>query len=198
MTIADDRAEALSAARPDRFARVRQEAFDHAAAHGCDAFPASALKARELAVLVRAMHATYALELRAGLGYSALHIASSFGHTGHLDAIERDRQHAELASSSIQRYAMGEHVRLHRGEAGEILPALSGPYDVAVLDGPLAEAMALYEHIVRLVRTGGSIISWPGDDDPASAELLARMAGDDRLLATFGPGLRAVLAVRIR
>jgi len=198
MTSTHERAESLTRLHPDRFAEVREEAVAHCAEHGCDATPVSFERARELGVLVRAMHASYVLELGTGLGYGGLHIVDAFGRTGRLDTVERDPVHAGLAEANFRRFAFTERVRVHAGRAAEVVPALNGPYDLIALDANPAGHLELYEHLLRLVRTSGSIVVAPGAGGEAAPALLARLAEDDRVLPSFGPGLRHVVAVRLR
>ncbi len=198
MATAEDRVESLTQLHPDRFADVRNEAVTHCAEHGCDAIPATFLRAREMGVLVRAMHASYVLELDAGLGYGGLHVVDAFGRTGRLDTIERDPGHAALAGASFRRFAFAERVRVHCGRVVEVVPALSGPYDLIALNGAAAACLPVFEDLIRLVRTGGAIILGKASDEMASSAFHSRLAEDDRLLPSFGPGLRHTLAVRQR
>ena len=198
MTTADDPAETLTRLHPDRFAEVREEALAHGAEHGCGTAPPTFLRVRELAVLVRAMHASYVLELGTGLGYGGLHIVDAFGRTGRLDTVERDPAHAKLAEANFRRFAFDERVRVHCGRAAEVVSALNGPYDLIVLDDDSVGYLALYEDLLRLVRTGGSIIAGAGSEDASLPGFLARLAEDDRVLPSFGPGLRHTVAVKQR
>jgi len=198
MSSADDRAESLTRFHSDRFAEMREEAVAHCAKHGCQAMPAPFLRARELGVLVRAMHASYVLELGTGLGYVGLHIMDAFGRTGRLDTVERDPGHAGLAEANFRRFAFAERVRVHSGRATDVVPALSGPYDLITLDADPAGHIELYEHLLRLVRTSGSIIVSPGADGEVAPALLSHLAEDDRVLPSFGPGLRHAVVVRLR
>ncbi len=204
-------AQGLVARRPDRYADVAAQYEPHRDNHRCTVFPPTPLSAREIGVFVRAMHASYVLELGTGLGYGGLHVAASFGATGRLDTIEIDPTHAAIAAENFRRFALEERVRLNQGAAHEVISALSGPYDLVVMDCDWADYPPLYEDIVRLVRTGGSIIlanvaplGWEIDGEAALPdanllrEFLERLADDDRLLASFGPALTQVVATRLR
>lgn len=196
-----DAAFALTMHRPDRFAAVREGADAHRLDHGCHLEVLSELEARELAVIVRATHSSYVLEIGTGIGYSGLHIAAGFGATGRLDTIEADPQHARLATEAFARYALDERTRVHAAAAHEVVPALSGPYDLLVLDTEWAVYPRLYEHFIRLLRIGGSLYLVPREGfgaNPESDPFLRRLADDDRLLPWFAPHLRRVLATRTR
>lgn len=197
MTETIDRAEHLTSLRPDRFGEVREQALAHCAEHGCDGAPATPRRARELAVLTRATHASYVLEFGTGLGYSGLHTASSFGHTGRLDTIEHDPIHAGLAEENFRRFALGERVRVNRGRIREVVAALNGPYDLAVLDSDPADYPAMFEDILRLVRVGGSILVHAAAASPGLDEYLERLAEDVRVLPAFSPLAHHAVAFRV-
>lgn len=191
----------------DRFADVRGEALTHHAEHGCTLAELSLTDGRELAVLVRATRASYVLELGGGLGYSGLNITSSFGHTGRLDTIEPDSEHARLIGQNFARFALEDRVRVHNARPAEVVPALSGPYDMIVINEGQMALDLIYEDLVRLTRTNGSIVmlrsgiqaSAVGESAPFFVPpILARIAEDERLLASFGERLECVLATRIR
>jgi predicted O-methyltransferase YrrM len=182
---------------PDRFAEVAAAAAAHAREHGCNPGVLDFASGRDVEVLCRALRASYVLELDTGLGYLGLFVAQAFGYTGHLDTVEHDPGHANLAEQTFRRFGYGERVRVHRGNASEIVPALNGPYDLILLHGEGAARPALHEQLVRLVRIGGSLLVYPpgADAGRAYADVLA---ADYRLLTSFPPGLERMLAVRTR
>ncbi len=198
MNAARDLAESLTLARPDRFAEVREAAIAHTSEHQCDGGPASLLRAREAAVLVRATRASYVLELGTGLGYSSLHALDVFGRTGRLDTIESDPLHARLAEENFSRYGYSDRVRVYTGRDADVLAGLNGPYDLVILDSNPSGYPSLFEDAVRLLRTGGLLLANIAGGEPPAESFLRRLAGDDRLLCSFGAGLEHTLAVRLR
>lgn len=75
------------------------------------------------------------LEVGTAIGYSALLLAEYFPLT-EIDTIEIDALRNERAVSVMQAAGFEQRVRCHLGDAGEVLPALTGPYDFVYLDGP--------------------------------------------------------------
>ncbi|MCZ2111976.1 MAG: class I SAM-dependent methyltransferase [Dehalococcoidia bacterium] len=196
-----DPALSLTHRRPDRFATVRESAPAHRLEHGCDLDVLNEVEARELAVMVRATHSSYVLELGTGIGYSGLHIAASFGTTGRLDTIESDPRHARMAAHSFAYFALDERTRVHTAPAEDVVPALSGPYDLLILDAAWVAYPGLYEQFIRLLRTGGSLCLFPREGPgrgPETDPFLRRLASDDRLLPWFAPGLQRIIATRVR
>lgn len=198
----DDLAEQLTAHRPDRYAEVLDGAVAHRAAHGCTLAIPTAAQARELAVVVRATRATYVLELGAGLGYAAFHMVGAFGYTGRLDAVEGDPVHATIMEENARRFALEERIRVQRAAAAEVVSALSGPYDLLVIHPGSGDMTLVYEDLMRLLRINGSLVALAGSDATGTrregeAGFAERLADDDRILPSFGPGDR-VFATRIR
>ncbi len=191
-------AEALTGLKPDRFADLLPATDAHGREHGCDLGSAPVLPAREIGVLVRATRASYVLEVGTGLGYCGLHAVDGFGRTGRLDTIERDQVHAQLAEENFRRYGLADRVRVHCGREADVLAGLNGPYDMLVLHAGPAGDERSFEDILRLLRTGGTLLVNSSGGGPALDSFLRRLATDDRLLPSFGPGMHHVVAVRIR
>lgn len=196
MTNDPDSATALTLRKPDRFADVREATVAHVGEHGCGLIAATVVEARGFAVFVRATRSSHVLQLGSGLGYTSLHLAAALGRTGRLDVVEPDQTHAEAAVANVRRFALDERVRIHHGNARDVVPALSGPYDLAVLETERDDYPWLFDDLVRLLRTGGSVFA------PAGALLperfLDQLAADERLEAWFGPDLQRVVATRTR
>lgn len=191
----------LTSRRGTRYESVREEIEAHRAEHGCDTQRWSLLQARELAVLVRATHSSYVLQVGGGNGYGVLQVASALGSTGRVDVVEPDSVHASLIADNLERYGLGERVRIHAAAASEVVPPLSGPYDLIVGDAGWATYLPLYEDLLRLLRTGGTLYLLPRGApgaEPGADPLLGHLAEDERLLTWFAPDLERVLAVRVR
>lgn len=194
-----DAAAALTGSRSERFDALRHDVTAHAAEHGCGFVPAPATDLRELEVLTRATHSSYVLQVGAGLGEGALHIADAFGRTGRLDVIEPEAPHAAFIERAVQRFALDEVVRVNNAPAVEVITGLSGPYDLVVFHGSLRAFDAAYEDVIRLLRTGGSLaIVGATARDAGEGSGLARLAGESRMLPWFAPGLVRILATRVR
>ena len=192
----------LTLRRPDRYEKVRETIQGHRKDHHCAVEPMSHQDGRELAVITRATRSSYVLEVGSVLGYSGLNIVSSFGQTGRLDIVEPDPQHARLAEEAFERFTVAERVRINNSTVQDVVPALAGLYDLIVFNEGWAALADVYEHWLRLVRIGGTLLVRSGaagpDDQRSVADLLGRIADDDRLDPWFAPRLERVLATRQR
>ena len=143
----------------DPFAGVYEASERHRDEHGCDVYPSNPLSMRLLCVLVAALAPRRVLEVGAGLGYSALHLASAAGADVRLDTVERDPGHAEAARRHIAAAGLAKRVTVHTGAADAVLASLEGPYDLVYDDAWFMEEPAHLPRAVELLRTGGLMVT---------------------------------------
>jgi predicted O-methyltransferase YrrM len=178
----------------DRFAAVFDQSEQHRQEHGadCTVYPTSS--GPLLGALVEATHARRILEVGCGLGYSALWLADGALPDGHVDTIEKDDAHADIARDNAAEYGFDDMITVHAGRAVDVLPHLDGPYDLVFCDGDLDEYAACLAHFVRLLRHGGLLITsnlFLGvytDDLPGiqqAIEYRERILDDPRLRTAF-------------
>ncbi len=114
--------------------------------------------AETLALLIataREMGAREILEIGAGEGLTSIALFSETG--AKVTAIERDKERAATARARIAEF--GADVRLLEGEAGELLPRLTGPYDLIFLDAAKVQYRRFYPEVKRLLPPGGVLFS---------------------------------------
>jgi predicted O-methyltransferase YrrM len=185
------RASEFLVSAPDRFAELAP------AAEGQEQpTTAARLRARYLAALAAATRATYVLCVGDGLAHAAFHVAAGFGHTGHLDLVAANPEVARDVLAAIRRHSYEERVRLHAASAINVVPSLNGPLDLVIADVAGLDWETLYEPLVRLVRTGGSLaLIAPA---PEGDGWVARLAADERLYVHVPETESPILAVRRR
>ena len=214
MSAGEEFAHELLGAQPDRFASVLAHLPEDVRL-GAMAF------ARRLAALVRATRATYVLHVASDLGsgpeaaavasYANLHIAGSFGHTGHLEVVVDHEHIANTITAQAERHALADRVRVHAGDAPSVVRALNGPYDLAVVGVRWRQYERLASDITRLVRIGGALTivnlaplpaalaEDRGDEAALSLQRFLRsLAADERYVLTTGLDFAGVIAARIR
>lgn len=77
----------------------------------------------------------------------------------HLTAIEYNAERATRARENFRLFGLNERVKLHEGDAGEILPMLEGEYDLIFLDGPKVQYRRYLPDCKRLLKRGGVLLS---------------------------------------
>jgi predicted O-methyltransferase YrrM len=164
-----------------------------------------------------AVHASYVLSLGDELAFPALKVAGGFGPVGRLDLVIGDPELAKAAEGFLTPLDMVEAVRVHRGNPSQVVPGINGPYDLVLARMAPGAFLDLYEPLVRLLRTGGTLLlgPWrrpgdcvefeaPGPDDGEApppereAELLERLADDARFLTHLPDTESPLIAVRRR
>lgn len=75
------------------------------------------------------------LEIGTAIGYSALLMAERFPKA-EIDTVELDEERHHRAKEVMERAGLSDRVHCYLGDAGEVIPTLSGPYDFLFLDGP--------------------------------------------------------------
>jgi predicted O-methyltransferase YrrM len=144
----------------DPFADVHEACEPHREAHGpdCGVYPAAPEKMHTLATIVKAIGARRGLEIGGGLGYSALWLADALPPDGQLETIDRHAVHVSLIDEAARRYGLAKRLKGVLGEAKDVLPRPTDPYDFIHDDGWFGEQPAYYERMVELLRPGGLLI----------------------------------------
>jgi predicted O-methyltransferase YrrM len=187
----------------DPFEPLRRASHDHREQHGpgCSVYPTSS--GPLLAVLAATIRAERILEVGCGLGYSALCLAHGSGAL--VETIERDAEHTRLAELEIARAGYGDRIRVICGQAADILPGLSGPYDLIFSDADPEEMPIALDHFLRLLPPRGLLVSanlflaqfvpgLPGIEQ--MAQYRQRIVDDERLLTAIVPGGLALSCLR--
>ena len=108
--------------------------------------------------LVRVMGARRVLEVGTYLGLSATAFAQAVGEGGHVDTVEVEPEHADIAEGWFGEGGLADRVTVHRGPALEVVPGLTGPYDICFLDGAKVDNPKLLELCTARTRKGGVIL----------------------------------------
>lgn len=81
------------------------------------------------------------LEIGTAIGYSALLLAERFPEA-EVDTVELDEKRRARALRALEEAGAAGRVRCLAGDAAEVIPRLTGPYDFLYLDGPKGQYLA--------------------------------------------------------
>lgn len=81
------------------------------------------------------------LEIGTAIGYSALLLAERFPEAA-VDTVELDEKRRARALRAVEEAGAAGRVRCLAGDAAEVIPRLTGPYDFLYLDGPKGQYLA--------------------------------------------------------
>ncbi len=182
----------------------------HRRKHGpdCDLYPSDPLQAPLWSVLASLTHARRFLEVGCGHGYTTAVMASAAGPNCHVDTIEANRTHADLAEQALRQRGLSGRIRILRGRGETILPRLKDHYDILFLDDDWREYPGYLRHIRRLTRPGSIIVTanlaplfggW-GQGLPGKAAIqsyLTRLVRDPHFRTYIVPGEWHALSVRL-
>ncbi len=137
---------------------VLDAALADSAAAGLPAIQVSAPQGKLLQLLARLVGARRILEVGTLGGYSTIWLARGLTPGGHLDTLEVDPRHAEVAQVNLLRAGLADAVTVHLGPAIDTLPALAGPYDLVFVDADKRSNPDYVRAALGLTRPGGVIV----------------------------------------
>lgn len=98
------------------------------------------------------------LEIGTAVGYSALVMHTYAPEPCSIVTIEKDEERAQQARENFARFG-AEEITLLQGDAAEILPGLTGPFDFIFLDAAKGQYIRYLPEIIRLLRPGGMLLT---------------------------------------
>ena len=125
------------------------------------------LQGRLLKMFVRMINPRNILELGTFTGYSALCLAEGLiAPDGELHTIEIDDELEDFICSHFEASPLADRIKLHIGDAREILPTLGKTFDLVFMDANKREYCEYYDMVFPLLSPGGFIIAdntlWDG------------------------------------
>lgn len=99
------------------------------------------------------------LEVGCAIGYSAILMSQYLADGGSITTLEWDAETAEIARKNIEKAGLSDKIKVVLGDAKDIVPSLTGEYDVIFLDGPKAHYIYMLNDCIRLLKKGGMLIS---------------------------------------
>ena len=102
----------------------------------------------------------HVLEIGTFTGYSLACLADGAKKLGgSVDAIEINKELDYIIEEGLQRAGVAEMVKVHYGDALEILPSIAEEYDLVFIDADKRQYPQYYELVKPLVRSGGYILA---------------------------------------
>ena len=98
------------------------------------------------------------LEIGTAVGYSASCFVK-YAEDAIVDTIELDEERAKQAIENVKKIGVNKNINIIIGNAVEILPTLSGEYDIVFIDAAKSKYSIFLEEGIRLIRNGGLILA---------------------------------------
>ena len=102
---------------------------------------------------------TRILEIGTAVGYSAIRFSKYLTEQGYIDTIERDVERVKEAKNNIEDLKLQDKIHIFEGDALEILPTLTGPYDVVFIDAAKGKYPIFLTEALRMLEKNGIIIA---------------------------------------
>ncbi len=124
------------------------------------------LQGRILYMLCQMIQPKRVLELGTFAGYSALCMAEALPEDGEIHTIEVNDEIEEFAQGFFDLSEHGHKVKLHIGDALEIIPTLDDVFDLVFIDANKRHYEDYYNSVFEKIRSGGYLIAdnilWDG------------------------------------
>lgn len=152
-----------------------------------------AYQGRLLALLSKLIAPKHILEIGTYTGYSALSLAEGLNPNGRIDTIDINEELQEMQRRYFDASGFGKQIFQHIGNASDIIPTLSGMFDMVFIDADKEQYPLYFDLIIDRVPSGGMIIAdnvlWSGKvmnkaDDEATQALQVfnkKMVDDTRV-----------------
>lgn len=99
------------------------------------------------------------LEVGTAVGFSAILMAQNTDPDCHITTIEKYEKRVGEARENFAAAGCQDRITLLEGDAMEIMAALEGPYDMVFMDAAKGQYIHFLPEALRLLRTGGILIS---------------------------------------
>lgn len=98
------------------------------------------------------------LEIGSAIGFSAIFMSRFLEDGAHITTIENYQPRIEEAKKNIERAGAQDVITLLEGDALEILPGLSGEYDMVFMDAAKGQYGSFFKDAIRLLREDGILL----------------------------------------
>ncbi|MEL7530749.1 MAG: O-methyltransferase [Bacteroidota bacterium] len=155
-TALQDYITAHSAPEPDLLARLRRET------HLKVLYPrmlTSPVQGRFLSLLSRMLRPKHILEIGTFTGYGTLCMSEGLAAGGKITTLDRNPEREFVYKKYWQEAGIWDKVDFQCGPALDLLPELTGPFDLIFIDADKQNYRAYYEAVLPKLRTGGMILT---------------------------------------
>lgn len=99
------------------------------------------------------------LEVGTFIGYSAVLMAKELESSAHIITIEIDTNEAGLARENIRKANVRPTIEVITGDAVEVIPKLSGKFDMVFIDAKKTESMRYLQQVEPKLHKGSIIVA---------------------------------------
>ncbi|MEM6631978.1 MAG: O-methyltransferase [Bacteroidota bacterium] len=155
--------EKMGVPEPDLLARLRKET------HQKVLYPrmlSGPYQGRLLALFSKILRPNHILEIGTFTGYSCICLAEGLAPSGQITTLEKNPELAFIIRPYLEEAGISDRVNLQFGDAKEVLPSLSGPFDLVFIDADKAHYVTYYQMVLSKLSPNGIILAdnvlWSG------------------------------------
>lgn len=149
-------AEEYSSPESEQLRRIHRDTYLHTAYPNMLSGPVLGNLLRLISSMIQP---SKVVEIGTFTGYSALCLAEGLRENGVLHTIERNPEMESMIRTNLDSQLTSGSIRLHLGDALEIIPGLGGNIDLAFIDGEKQEYIDYYEALLPQMKEGGIILA---------------------------------------
>jgi predicted O-methyltransferase YrrM len=116
-------------------------------------------KGKYLVETLRRVNARTVLEVGTLVGYSAILMASSLPNRGMVHTIEIDPGFARLARENIEEAGLTEKIKIHNGNALDVIPKLDYVFDMLFIDAAKNKYLKYLKLAEGKLKPGGAVFA---------------------------------------
>jgi predicted O-methyltransferase YrrM len=116
-------------------------------------------KGKVLVETIRKVKPKRVLEVGTLIGYSAILMARELESEAHLTTIEIHAKEAKIARENIRKAKMQSKIDVVMGDAVEVIPKLTGKFDMIFIDAEKREYLKYLQLVERKLREGSVIVA---------------------------------------
>lgn len=98
------------------------------------------------------------LEIGVNVGLSGIAMLLT-SENSHLTGIEIDEEKIKIARGNYEKFGVSDRAKIFYGDAGEIIPILTGTYDFIFLDGPKGHYYEYLPNLLCSLNKGGILFA---------------------------------------
>lgn len=99
------------------------------------------------------------LEIGTFTSYATLCLAEGLTENGIVHTIEKDESLAEFINETIERFSLEDKIKLHIGNALEVIDEIEGNFDLIFIDADKANYPTYFNKCVERLNSGGVLIA---------------------------------------
>jgi predicted O-methyltransferase YrrM len=119
----------------------------------------------------------YILEIGTYTGYSAICLSEGLTEGGVLHTIENSPEQEEIILRYIQKAGLEDRIKLHIGEALDVIPGINIEFDMIFIDADKENYLNYYNLVFNKLKTGGYILA---DNALWGGKVLTGKKGSDK------------------